>query len=415
MILLSWGRLKTFKSKYQSSLNNKKAFLAIGNLRSYGDQAYSSNIKLTVQNNRVLMFDNKSGLLTCESGLLINDLCDIVHKYGFTLPVVPGSGFVTIGGAISNDIHGKSHHVFASIGNHVTDLSIFYKGKILNCSPFKNKDLFKSVIGGMGLIGEIRQVTLKLIKRKSTNYLVECIPYKSIDTFFKLSEDSNNYSDTVAWFDCGNKNNRGIFFRAKPIQNLKKSCAIKNKITYPLNHNFSLINKISIFFINKIYFYSHLFNNKKITSFDQFHHPLDRILDWNKIYGSKGFFQFQGVIPKKYARKGIRKLLEVIRVSGQGSFLSVLKNFGSKKPVGYLSFPIEGTTIAIDFPNQGVKTEKLIQNLYDIVISYGGRIYPAKDALMTSDQFRSCYPDFKKFLKYRDSTIKSEMSRRYKI
>ena len=415
MILLSWGRLKAFKSKCESNFTNNKVSLSIGNLRSYGDQAYSSNVKLTAQNNRVLIFDHKTGLLTCEAGLFISDLCDIVHEHGFALPVVPGSGFVTIGGAISNDIHGKSHHVYASIGNHVVDLSIVYKGKILNCSPRKNKELFKSVVGGMGLIGEIRQVTLKLVKRKTTDYIVESIPYKSIDTFFRLSEDSNNYSDTVAWFDCTDKSNKGIFFRAKPIQNLKKRYAKKKKITYLLTHNFSLINKLSIFFINKIYFYSHYFNKKKITSFDQFHHPLDRVLDWNKIYGSKGFFQFQGVIPKKYAKEGIRELLAAIRMSGQGSFLSVLKNFGSKKPVGYLSFPLEGTTIAIDFPNKGAKTEKLIHDLYNIVISFGGRIYPAKDALMTSDQFRSCYPLYKKFIKFRDSSIQSSMSRRYKI
>ena len=126
-------------------------------------------------------------------------------------------------------------------------------------------------------------------------------------------------------------------------------------------------------------------------------------------------FENNGVIPKKYAKEGIRELLAAIRMSGQGSFLSVLKNFGSKKPVGYLSFPLEGTTIAIDFPNKGAKTEKLIHDLYNIVISFGGRIYPAKDALMTSDQFRSCYPLYKKFIKFRDSSIQSSMSRRYKI
>lgn len=415
MILISWGRLKTFKSNHQSSHNRKNRFLTIGNLRSYGDQAYSNNVKFTVGNDRVLAFDTKRGLLSCESGLLINDLCNIIHNYGYTLPVVPGSGFVTVGGAISNDIHGKSHHISGTFGNHIVNLSIFYKEKIHNCSLFNNKGLFKSVVGGMGLIGEIRQITLKVVKIKSTDYLVESIPYKSIDAFFKFSENSKNFTDTVAWFDCTNKNNRGVFFRARPFVGFKKSCSKKIKITYSFNHNFSLINKLSIFFINNVYYYLHFFKRKKVISFDQFHHPLDRILHWNKIYGAKGFFQFQGVIPKKYAREGMLKILDLIRLSGQGSFLSVLKNFGPKKALGYLSFPIEGTTIAIDFPNQGIKTEKLLHDLYNIVISYHGRIYPAKDALMTSDQFRSCYPDFKSFLKFRDSSIQSEMSRRYKI
>ena len=415
MILSSWGRLRSFKTNNQLIFEGKKDNLTIGNLRSYGDQAYNHNVNLTFQNNRILSFNQNKGLISCESGLLINDLCDVIHKFGFTLPVVPGSGFVTIGGAVSNDIHGKSHHINGSIGNHVANLSIFYKGKILNCSPFKNKELFSSIIAGMGLLGEIKQVTLKLSKIKKVDYLVECVAFKTLDNFFTLSNDSNDYSDTVAWFDCTNKNNRGVFFRATRSQNIKKEDYKKNKISYPFNHSFSLINKVSIFLFNKVYFYMHLLKQKKITSFDQHHHPLDKIKDWNKIYGSKGFYQFQGVIPKKYAREGIYKLLEIIRVSGQGSFLSVLKNFGPIRSVGYLSFPIEGTTIAIDFPNQGAKTEKLIHNLYNIVISYNGKIYPAKDSLMTSKQFRSCYPNFKKFLKLRDPYIQSEMSRRYKI
>jgi len=415
MILSSWGRLRNFKANIHGGGNITKGFLTIGNLRSYGDQAYANNVNLTVQNNRILSFDKKNGLLTCESGILLNDLCEITHKYGFTLPVVPGTGYVTIGGAVSNDIHGKSHHINASIGNHVVNLSIFHKKKLYRCSRSKNKELFKSVIGGMGLVGEIRQITLRLVKIKSTVYRVDCIPYKSLESFFSLSENSNHYSDTVAWFDCTNKKNRGVFFRAKHIHDHKRGKPKKNMIVYPFNHNFSFINKLTILIFNKIYFYVHYFKKIKYMTFDQFHHPLDKIINWNKAYGSKGFFQFQGVIPKIYAKEGVSQLLHTISLSGQGSFLSVLKNFGPKKSFGYLSFPLEGTTIAIDFPNQGVKTEKLIHDLYDIVISHCGRVYPAKDALMTSDQFRLCYPHYKKFLKFRDLTIQSSMSRRYKI
>ena len=368
-----------------------------------------------MQNNRILAFNEDTGILTCESGLLINDICNIIHKKGFILPVVPGSGFVSIGGAVSNDVHGKSHHSNGSFANHVTKLLVCYKGKSLNCSKSINKELFKSVVGGMGLIGEIRSVTLRLKKSKKNHYLVESIPYKTLDDFFLLSEKSDNFSDTVAWFDCMSKNYKGVFFRANLVKASKRKNVKKNIIKYPFSHGFSLINKQTIILFNTIYYYMHFFKKKKIQSFYEFHQPLDSIKDWNKIYGSKGFYQFQGVIPKRFSKNGSLELLKKIKESGQGSFLSVLKNFGPKKSLGILSFPIEGTTIAIDFPNKGQVTKKLVNDLYQIVIKYGGRIYPAKDALMTSKQFRQCYPDFNNFLKLRDPSIQSLMSKRFNI
>lgn len=415
MIIKSWGNLSNYKTRIFTGQNRLITPLSIGNLRSYGDQAYSKNILIKSIYNRILYFDKKNGLIKCESGITIKDLCEIIHPYGFILPVVPGSGLVTIGGAVSNDIHGKSHHLNGSFCNHVKKITVIYKGIKRECSLIKNQKLFKSFVGGMGLVGTILNITIKLQKSKNTNYLVESIPFFKLDDFFYLSEHSKNFSDSVAWIDCQHINFRGIFFRAKLVSYKNKHKKNFFKIRYPFSHSFSIINRFSVYIISKIYFYFHFINKKKIVSYSKFHHPLDSIYDWNNAYGSNGFYQFQCVIPKKHSLNGIREILDIIRDSGEGSFINVLKNFGPIKSFGYLSFPIEGTTLAIDFSNKKLSTTKLIKRLYDKVIKLEGKVYPAKDALMTSFQFKKSYPHYKKFLKYRDFSITSSMSKRYNI
>lgn len=412
----SWGRLsnKTFSLNYFNKNNGTP--LAIGNLRSYGDQALSANFVNTKQNDRVLKINSKELLITCEAGILLRDLRDVLNKYDYDIPVVPGTSLITIGGAVSNDIHGKSHHKFGSFGNIVNEIVINHKNTLKKCSRKKNIRLFRSVIGGMGLVGEIIYVTISIIKTNKFHYLLETIPFRSIDDYFSLSESSLKFDDTVGWFDCTNRKYRGVFFRANRVFFKANKNKKQIKLNYFLNHKFSLINRLSIYFFNNLYYFYHLLQTKKkIISFDKFHHPLDTIDNWNKLYGSNGFYQFQCVLPKKKSRQVVKLLLDHIRISKQGSFLCVIKNFGEIKSIGYLSFPMNGTTIAIDFTNKGIKTKQLIKNLYDIVLENGGRIYLAKDALLTKSQFIKNYPDLTNFKKYRDKTINSKMSLRLGI
>lgn len=418
MLNKPWGNLpfKDFSFKDRSYSYKNLNILKIGNLRSYGDQALGIKTQQSLTNDRILRFDPKNYLITTEAGILLKDLRYYLNKYNFDIPVVAGTGLITVGGAVSNDIHGKNHHKFGSFGNHVINLILKKNNKFYFCSSKKNNGLFFSAISGIGLVGEITSITLKIIKTTKFHYQVEPIVFYNIEKYFSLSKQSDHYDESVAWFDCFDKNNRGVFFRAKKI---KKN--LNNKTDYSLNyllrHNFSLINKASIYIFNKIYFnYHKIFQCKlKTVSFEKFHHPLDRILNWNRIYGSKGFYQFQCVIPKDNALNCIKLILSHIKKNKQGSFLCVLKDFGSIKPVGYLSFPMHGTTIAIDFPNNGSVTKQLINELYEIVIKFNGRIYLAKDAILTSSQFRKCYPEYKKFLKFRDKNIISSMSLRLKI
>jgi len=415
MFISSWGRVTHHKTAIISDEENKShSYLTVGNLRSYGDQPYSSKTKQNLLNNKIIAFNDVGGWIEAESGALLQDIRSVVISYGFDLIVVPGTSLVTIGGAISNDIHGKSHHIHGSFGNTLISIKVSIDNKIKTCSPVRNAGLFKAVIAGMGLIGEIISAKIKVTKTNKLNYEVDSFTFNKIDDFYRLAKKSYDYSDSVAWFDC--KKSRGIFFRGKRTDRQIKS-SLKSNFSYPFNQKFSLINSLTTALFNRLYYFRHFFfpANKKLLSHESFHHPLDKILGWNKVYGSKGFYQFQCVIPEAYEKEGIESIMAAIRKSKQGSFLSVLKKFGPIKSLGYLSFPLCGTTLAIDFPNLGIKTTRLMDELYLIVQGYNGRIYPAKDALMSERQFKISFPNFKKFMRYRTKNIISEMSKRYNI
>lgn len=416
MNIYSWGNLKKCKvnSLYKKNEENVsgKNFLTIGNLRSYGDQPLSDKIRLNIFNDKIIDLNKKIPFVECESGLLLKDLRYMINKYNLDLPIVPGTAYITVGGAISNDIHGKSHHYNGSFGNHIISIKILIDGNLYICSNTKNKNIFKAVIGGSGLIGHIVSAKIKLLKTNKFNYEQESIVFNGLDGFFDLSKSTKNFTDTVAWFDCLNKNGRGVFFRAN--RTAKKAKLKKRKISYPFLHKFSLINYISIKIFNTLFYYYHYFFTikKKIITFDDFHHPLDKIKNWNRIYGQRGFYQFQCVLPEPNMHKGSKEILEIISKNKVGSFLCVLKMFGHIKSLGLMSFPMPGVTLAIDFPNNGAKTVRLVKQLNEIAIKHDGKIYLAKDSLLTSDQVRSCYKELNLFLKFKNKSINSMMSRR---
>jgi FAD/FMN-containing dehydrogenase len=419
----SWGRINAPKHHLHSlnrdvlDLGMARPLLPFGNGRSYGDVCLNPDGHLIQmqQLDRFINFNPDVGTLTCEAGILLQTIHRHLMPQGWMLPVTPGTQLITVGGAIANDVHGKNHHQWGTFGNHVQSFKLLRTdNQILTCSPTENTALFHATIGGLGLTGIILEATLQLRSTASPWYFTESLPYYSLDAFFNLADTSiAHWEHTVSWLDCcSGEQVKGIFMRANAIPCEQKPPKPKIRaisFTPPI----SLINSYSLKAFNQLYFYLH--KNKKnpqIQHYEPFFYPLDSIHEWNRIYGPKGFYQYQVVIPKNESYAAISELLKVISKHQQGSFLAVLKTFGDKKSPGMLSFPMEGATLALDFPNLGDKTLKLFNLLDTIVKEARGRIYPAKDARMSQALFEAGYPNYLEFLKYRDRGIRSSLSQR---
>ncbi len=423
----SWGALNNFdhevlcinhKGIISSLIKQEKKILAFGMGRSYGDVCLNPSGKLLKTNrlDRFIKFNKKTGRLICESGVLLGDIQKHCLPYGWMLPVSPGTQFVTVGGAIANDIHGKNHHVSGSFGNHILKISLARtSGQILICSPKKNRDWFKATIGGIGLTGIIEFAEIQLKKVKGSMLDAEVITFNSLNDFFLLANSSEkNWEYTVSWIDClYSKGARGVFMRANHSNKKSIKLASRGKISIPINFPFSLINFFTLKIFNIYYYYfNKLKAKKKHVNYDSFFYPLDQIYHWNRIYGKEGFYQYQCVFDSRVGYEAIEAMLNAIRKSGEGSFLAVLKTFGPIKSIGMLSFPKAGVTLALDFPNKHAKTLKLFKELDGLVKKYKGRIYLAKDAHQSQNLFEIGYSNIKEFSRFRDPGISSLMSKR---
>lgn len=393
--------------------------------RSYGDVGMNpgGTLWLTQALDRMIAWDAQTGELTCEAGVLLRDIQSLFVPRGWMLPVTPGTQFVTVGGAIANDVHGKNHHVHGSFGDQVCSLRLLRTdGSSVHCSPTTFGDWFAATVGGMGLTGVITQATLRLIRVPSAWLDTETIPYQSLAEFFALADASeSDWDHTVSWIDClsardSGRTVRGIFMRAnmaaasgEPVADTRSHRILKVPFAPPL----SLVNRASLRPFNTAYY--HL-NRRRAGASRQhyvpFFYPLDNILEWNRIYGRSGFYQYQCVMPREYGPDAIAALLREITASGQGSFLGVLKTFGNREPVGMMSFPKPGVTLALDFPNLGTRTLQLFDRLDKVVSEAKGRLYSAKDARMPRALFEAGYPKLAQFLPFRDPGIQSSMSRR---
>ena len=399
------GKLETVSVKNGDTL-------AFGNGRSYGDSclAKSGQVIHTKSLNRFIAFDMESGIIKVESGVTIEEILNVSIPKGWFVSVTPGTKYVTVGGAIANDVHGKNHHEKGTFGCHVTKFGLIRSGeREVTCSKNENVELFNATIGGLGLTGIVSWAEIKLIKIKSSLIEKTTMPFGSLDEFFEVSnknDEKNDYS--VAWIDClakGKKLGRGIYFTGNHCKNGSLEIPDKKKASMPFSPPFSLINKFSLKIFNSLYYNLHRRKNGK-SSYDDFFYPLDHINNWNKVYGKNGFQQYQCVIPKEKARDGIYEILKTISRAKSGSFLAVLKNFGNMQSPGLLSFPMEGTSLALDF-SQGDYLKELFGNLDKIVVKFGGRIYPAKDAHMSGEDFRKFYPKWRDLEKLRDKSLNS--------
>lgn len=392
-------------------------FLAYGQGRSYGDSCFNTNgtIILTKKLNRLIQFDKDTGILECESGVLLADILSIVEPHGWFLPVLPGTQFVSVGGAIANDIHGKNHHKAGTFGCHVISFDLLRSnGERLLCSSQQYPMLYRATIGGLGLTGMILSAKLQLKMIHSSGIIAESVPFQNIQSFFDLAHASEEkFEYTVAWIDClaREKNSgRGIFIRGNHADESRVQQSppkMKTKLTIPSYFPNAFLNPLSIRLFNSLYFHQQSAKKEpKMMPYDQFFFPLDSVKNWNKIYGRRGFLQYQFVLPQQHAFY-LHDILKTIALAKQGSFLAVLKTFGPMTSPGLMSFPMHGVTLALDIPYRGMETLNLLNTLDAMIVECGGRVYPAKDARMSAITFKACYREYDSFMNCIDPQFSS--------
>lgn len=427
----SWGNLiRPTQTKYSARWRTdtlpetERSLLAVGNRRSYGDVCINDGGAVIDVSRlcKFITFDESTGIVRCESGVTLWEVAQLVVPEGWFLPVTPGTSFVTVGGAVANDVHGKNHHVAGSFGCFVRCFGLQRSnGDALECSVSSNPELFSATIGGCGLTGLITWVEFSLRRISNPKLAVESIPYSNYPDFLRLSAESEqSHEYCVSWIDClavGPQLGSGVFFRANHIdqQGDLSSALQMGERTIPalVGKGFPLVNRISLRVFNSLYKKAHAEQKDYLESFSKFFYPLDSLLEWNRIYGRRGFYQFQCVVPFNNASV-ITELLSMIRSANQGSFLSVLKTMGDKASPGLMSFCRPGVTLALDFPNGGKKTIGLLRALESIVSEADGAIYPAKDAVMSDTSFRQYYPSVEEFLSFTDPAFSSSFWRRVK-
>ncbi len=391
---------------------SQDTYIARGFGRSYGDPSLNSGSNVLHQSprNHFMAFDESTGLLTCEAGVSLGEIIAAFLPRGWFLPTTPGTKFVSVGGAIAADVHGKNHHVDGSWGAfvHLLDL-LLSTNEVLTCSRTQNESLFRATLGGMGLTGIILQATIQLKKVQSAWVKVDYKRTRDLnDTFAAFAQHAHNYRHTVAWMDCVSKgagmgrcvcmfgNDADIAeipsaFRSAPL-------ALPSKLEkmVPLDFPSWILNPLSVKAFNRLYYGVHG-DSTKIVDYNSFFYPLDSVHHWNRIYGKRGFIQYQAFLPPETAEKGYEKILERITQAGCASFLAVFKSCGPGRE-GILSFLDEGYTLALDLPNIGHPLHRLTRELDAILIDNGGRLYLAKDALTTRENFAAMYPRKAEFM-----------------
>lgn len=425
----SWGRYPTIVPDRVEPVHWRDAspdwraaqsLLPFGYGRSYGDSCLNQALIDASYLNRFIAFDEERGLLRCEAGVSLADILELCVPRGWFLPVVPGTKFVSVGGAIANDIHGKNHHRAGTFGCHVTRFELLRStGERLLCSPEENPDLFKATIGGLGLTGLIVWAEFQLKPIKGPYIASEKTRFSSLEEFFELANASDrDFEYTVAWVDClarGRNLGRGIFIRGnhasvKP-EDGKPPKSRSRKV--PFDFPQFVLNGVTMKLFNRLYYHSQLRKNTAATmSYEPFFFPLDSIEEWNRVYGKRGFVQYQCVVPPSEERDHIGEILSCVSALREGSFLAVLKKFGDVSSPGLLSFPRPGTTLTLDFPFKGAKTLNLLEQLDGIVRTAGGAVYPAKDARMSAESFQRYFPKWQQFATFIDPKFSSRFWQR---
>lgn len=427
----SWGRFPAARQRLLTmgwrhhpmpQPGDGETLLPRGAGRSYGDSCLNDGGALVDATglDHLIRFDREQGVLECEAGMTLERILSLIVPAGWFLPVTPGTRFVTLGGAIANDVHGKNHHRAGTFGCHLEQFELLRSdGRRLTCSPEQNRDWFRATIGGLGLTGLITRARIRLKPLASPCIDQEILRYRDLDEFFDLSRESDRTHEyTVAWVDClasGAALGRGLFLRGNVLERprLPAPKPQGRGLTVPFDPPLSLVNHWTLSAFNRLYYHRQRQSRSRATvHYEPFFYPLDAIRQWNRIYGPRGFLQYQCVVPNEQGREAIGEILARISRSGMGSFLAVLKLFGDRPSPGLLSFPREGVTLALDFPNQGSKTLDLLEQLDGVVRAAGGAVYPAKDARMSPESFQAYFPQWRELEAWRDPRISSSFWRR---
>ena len=414
--IANWGNYPVMESaeksfayfdQLQSALASTDAVIARGNGRCYGDASLEKNTLSTLKYDKILSFDTDKGFFECQSGITLDKVLEVIVPKGWFLPVTPGTKFITVGGAVASDVHGKNHHVDGAFSAHVLEMDVLLgNGETITCSPLVHSDLFWATCGGMGLTGIITRVKFDLKKIETSFISQKQVKAKNLDEVLELFEKYKNYTYSVAWIDClkkGENFGRSILILG---EHAKKSeldakqkrdplqLPNKKQITFPVNLPSFALNQYTVKAFNFLY-YGKNFKREmdNVVSYEPFFYPLDAVLHWNRGYGKKGFVQYQFVIPLEN-RQGLIDILKRISDEGLGSFLAVLKVFGKQDDL--ISFPKQGYTLALDFPvRDGLFN--FLDELDEIVLKNNGRIYLSKDARMKAEIFWRSYENAEEF------------------
>jgi FAD/FMN-containing dehydrogenase len=389
--------------------------LAHGMGRSYGDVALNKGgtILHTRRLDRFIAFDAATGVLRAEAGATLDEILSVTTPRGWFLAVTPGTRYVSLGGAVANDVHGKNHHTAGSFGHHVRAFELIRSdGTRTECSPTRSPELFAATVGGLGLTGLITWVEIQLTPIARPHMAVQHRRFSHLNDYWAIDEEwGRDHEYTVAWVDCL-KGGRGIYSAANFLKSgpAETPTAMPRR-KFPFDPPGSLIGPLSLRAFNFSYYHQRLKSQDQVHAY-KFFYPLDGIEEWNKVYGRKGFLQYQCVLPPAAMRSGSNELFKTIRQRGLGSFLAVFKTFGQHAPVGLLSFPRPGATLALDFPNQGERTLSLLNELDAVVRDAGGALYPAKDARMPASMFSQSFPRLEEFSRHVDPAFSSSFWRR---
>lgn len=423
----SWGRYFKYQASALHSIPWRDEFswlgveapvLAYGLGRSYGDSCLNQGgtLLLTRPMNHLMAWDEDTMILRVEAGVSLHEILDFAIPRGYFLPVMPGTKFVTVGGAIANDIHGKNHHVAGTFGVYVEGFNLLRSnGEQMYCSRDQNPEMYRATIGGLGLTGLISFADIKL-KKASSTMEVEYLPFHGLQEFFDLSQNSMQWDYTVAWMDCINAWSpwgRGLFMRGVHSPHVLDQEQKSNlSLEVPVDLPSWLLNRYSCKAFNELYYQVNRRRvGKFLSSYHSYFFPLDAVAHWNRIYGRRGFFQYQCVVPVGEVA-AFHEVLEAIAGSGLASFLAVLKYFGAQTSPGMMSFPREGYTLTLDFAYRRGETISLLRRLTDIVNQAGGRLYPAKDSMMTPKDFAQYFPQWQDFATFKDPKFSSSFWRR---
>lgn len=424
----SWGRFPRATHEVRAVQWRTDSFPKVSGMvlpyglgRSYGDSCLNDGGTLLAARSlsRFISFDPATGVLRCEAGVTLAEILDFAVPQGWFLSVTPGTKFVTLGGAIANDVHGKNHFADGTFGRHVRAFELLRSdGRRLLCTPGENADYYRATIGGLGLTGLLTWAEVQLKRIHNPFIEAEQIRFGGLEEFYEINAASErDYVYTVAWIDTlatGRDLGRGIYFRgnhAAPIPDGMPTLRKPLELAVPVDAPGWVLNPVTVRAFNFAIYRKQLRKVKAgLTTIDPFFYPLDAIHRWNRIYGKRGFLQWQCVVPM--GSGAIGPILAEIARSREGSFLVVLKTFGPLESPGMLSFPRPGITLALDFRNRGEVTFSLLDRLDRIVRESGGAIYPAKDARMSGETFRRSFPGLEGFRPFVDPAFSSSFWRR---